>query len=73
MWLNPSAFAQSSARHIWKRRPCATSWDRERVTIDMGLTRAFRIRENHTIEFRAEVFNMPNHLNPGNPILILSN
>jgi hypothetical protein len=33
----------------------------------MGLTRKFQVRENQAIEFRAEAFNLPNHMNPGNP------
>ena len=48
--------------------------------IDMGLTRAFQVREGQTVELRAEAFNLPNHLNPdiigsrNNPAnLILSN
>ena len=35
----------------------------------MGLTRTFRVREKQSLQFRAEAFNMPNHVNPGNPIL----
>ena len=35
------------------------------IRIDMGLTRKFRLWENQTVEFRAEAFNLPNHLNPG--------
>lgn len=38
-----------------------------RIQVDMGLTRTFRVRENHSVEFRAEAFNLPNHLNPSNP------
>lgn len=33
----------------------------------MGLTRTFRVREGKTLEFRAEAFNVPNHVNPGDP------
>jgi hypothetical protein len=37
------------------------------------LTRAFRIRENQSVEFRGEAFNAPNHVNPGNPITVFNN
>lgn len=43
-----------------------------RITIDMALTRRFQIRENQTFEFRAEAFNLPNHMNPGNPSTALT-
>ncbi len=34
----------------------------------MALTRMFRIREKQTLQFRAEAFNLPNHLNPAVPV-----
>ena len=37
------------------------------IRIDMGVTRKFQLRERQTLEFRAEMFNMPNHVNPGLP------
>jgi hypothetical protein len=43
------------------------------IRIDIGLTREFRIRENQSVEFRAEAFNAPNHVNPGTPITVLNN
>lgn len=33
---------------------------------DMALARSFRIRESKTLQFRWEVFNVPNHVNLGN-------
>jgi hypothetical protein len=42
------------------------------IRIDMGLTRKFQLREKQSMEFRAEAFNLPNHLNPGNPNTTLS-
>ena len=37
------------------------------ISINMGLTRKFQVRETQTVEFRAEAFNLPNHVNPNNP------
>jgi hypothetical protein len=39
------------------------------VQIDMGLVRTFPIRERMNFQFRAEAFNLPNHMNP-DPCLI---
>ncbi len=70
-WLNPAAFA----------RPANGEWGNASrniqgpgvITINMGLTRSFRITEGQTIQFRAEAFNMPNHLNPSSPVVLLNN
>jgi Carboxypeptidase regulatory-like domain/TonB dependent receptor len=43
------------------------------IRIDMGLTRAFKVYENHSIEVRGEAFNLPNHVNPNNPTTVLNN
>ncbi len=42
-------------------------------TIDMGLTRTINVREGHAIEFRAEAFNVLNHVNLLNPTTNVSN
>ena len=42
------------------------------VRLDMGLTRTFRVRENHSVEFRAEAFNLPNHVIPADPNVSLN-
>ena len=70
-WLNIAAFA----------RPANGEWGNSSkeirgpgvITINMGLTRKFQLRENQSIEFRAEAFNMPNHMNPGSPISAINN
>jgi hypothetical protein len=41
-------------------------------TLDMGLTRQFSVTENQALEFRAEVFNLPNHVNLNPPTSALS-
>ncbi len=35
--------------------------------IDTGLTRRFQVTEGQSLEFRAEAFNVLNHVNPNNP------
>ena len=65
-WINPAAFVQPAlgtygtmgARNV--RGPGS-------INIDMGVTRTFRVREKQSIQFRAEAFDMPNHVNPNNP------
>jgi len=42
------------------------------INLDMGLTRRFQVRERQSIEFRAEAFNAPNHVNPLNPSAALN-
>ena len=37
------------------------------VNIDLTAMKAFRIVENHTLQFRAEMYNFPNHTNLGLP------
>ena len=71
-YLNPAAFAQP-ATGSYGTSGVNSIRGPGRMTIDMGLTRKFQVRENHSIEFRAEAFNVPNHLNPGNPTVTLNN
>jgi hypothetical protein len=71
-YLNTAAFAQP-ATGAYGTSGVNSIRGPGRITIDMGLTRKFQVRENHSIEFRAEAFNVPNHLNPGNPTVILNN
>jgi hypothetical protein len=42
------------------------------VQVDMKLARAFRVREHQTVEFRWEVFNVPNLVNLSVPNTVLS-
>jgi hypothetical protein len=66
-WFNPAAFG----------RPADGQWGTGninymgpgRIDINMAVTRKFQLRERQTLEFRAEAFNVPNHLNPGTPVL----
>src|SRR5438132_1912327 len=42
------------------------------INLDLGLTRRVQIREAQSLEFRAEAFNAPNHVNPFNPSTALN-
>jgi Carboxypeptidase regulatory-like domain len=65
-WLNPAAFAQPETG-TFGNMGRANLLGPGSIRIDLGLTREFRVRENHVVEFKAEAFNLPNHLNAGNP------
>jgi len=43
------------------------------IDINMAITRKFQIRESQLVEFRGEAFNLPNHLNPNNPVAAVNN
>lgn len=71
LWLNPSAFVQPAPGTYGNVGRSGVVGPGS-IRIDMGLTRAFRITESQSLEFRAEAFNLPNHVNPGNPSLTLT-
>ena len=71
-WLNPAAFERPVLGAYGPLARRANVAGPGTIRIDMGLTRSFRIREGHSLEFRAEAFNLPNHVNPGNPVTSLS-
>jgi len=71
LWLNPAAFVQPSLGTYGNVAPGSVRGPGS-VKFDMAVTRAFRIRERQSVEFRAEAFNLSNHVNLGNPNLVLS-
>ena len=64
LYLNPAAFAQPvSGTYGNMGRNSILGPGSFRV--DLGVTRAFKVRERQSFEFRAEAFNAMNHVNPG--------
>ena len=63
-WINPKAFASPApgtlSPMLRNNVPGPTFFQ-----VDMDVSRAFRIRERHEIEFRAEAFNLTNSMRPG--------
>jgi hypothetical protein len=70
-WLNPAAFSQP-ALGTYGNMNAQTVTGPGSINIDMALARVFKIREKASVMFRAEAFNLPNHVNPGNPIVDLT-
>lgn len=65
-WFNPAAFVRP-ANGTYGTMAGRNVTGPGSVRVDMGFTRKFRVRESQTLEFRAEMFNMPNHFNPPRP------
>jgi hypothetical protein len=66
VWLNPVAFAANAVGTFGN-----AGWNSLRgpgsFNIDVGLSRAFRIRESQRLQLRFEFFNSTNHVNFNNP------
>jgi hypothetical protein len=82
LWINPSAFDRQFTNTADcsdpTKLPCQTPGTYgtvgynsfagpHTVQINMALSRTFAIRERHSIQLRAEAFNLPNHVNLATP------
>jgi hypothetical protein len=69
-WLNPAAFARPANGQYGN---AANSIRGPGIfQLDTGITRKFQISEGQSVEFRAEAFNVLNHVNPNNPSILLN-
>jgi len=70
-WFNPAAF-ERPAMGTYGTMAGRNVVGPGTININTAFARKFRTRENQTLEFRAEVFNLPNHFNPPQPITDLN-
>jgi hypothetical protein len=71
-YLNRAAFG-SPASGTYSSLGAFTILNPSSLQIDTGLSRTFRIREGQDIQFRWEIFNVPNRLNANAPVTALNN
>jgi hypothetical protein len=70
-WLNPAAFAAPAPGTYGNIRPLSIQGAGV-FQLDLALSRTFPVGEGKSVQLRAESFNLPNHLNPGPPVLTLN-
>ena len=61
-WFNTSAFTMPDL-YTWGNAAAYMVDDDGRQVFDISIAKKFPIKERHTMEFRAEFFNFPNHIN----------
>jgi len=66
-WLNKAAFAMP-ALGTYGNLGYNNLLGPGAIQVDLSLSRTFTVREGQTLQLHAESFNVPNHLNPSNPI-----
>jgi hypothetical protein len=70
-WINRAAFA-ANAIGTFGNVGRSSLWGPGSFTLDTALSRRFHVRENVTLEFRGEAFNLPNHVRFSSPTASLS-
>ena len=70
-WLNPAAFVIPPNATYGTMAAMSIRGPRS-TQIDMGITRSFQVREQQSVQFRWEVFNVPNVVNLNNPVSALN-
>ena len=65
-WFDTGAFAQPP-QYTFGNQGVGLIRADGRVNINTSLIRAFSVREGMQLQFRGELFNLPNHPNFGNP------
>ena len=70
-WLNRDAFATPPVGSLGDIG-MNTLVGPGQVQLDVSLSRTFTLAEGKTLQFRSEAFNLPNHLNPANPVSALN-
>ena len=69
--MNPAAFA-APAPGTYGNLGAANILGPGMFQLDMAVTRTFAVGEGKTLQLRGEAFNLPNHMNPGDPVTTLN-
>lgn len=66
LWYNPAAF-RAPAQYAWGNSAPGVIRGPAAHSLDTAILKYFVVREKLRVQFRWEMFNMPNHVNLGNP------
>ena len=70
-WFDITAFQRPAAFTYGNAAPYIVTTD-GRESWDFAMQKEFRVREKHSLQFRTELFNFPNHVNFNNPTATLT-
>jgi hypothetical protein len=68
-WLNPAAFRVPALGET-SQMNYGTVYGPGQFQLNVALSRTFPLHERQSLQFRADIFNLPNTLNPANPTLL---